>query len=79
MRNREKTLLSKKRLVIIGIIILAILLVPIPRHSDGGPDAYCAIIYTIYNWNVVFDGDRHWTGIQINIFNRTVFDNVRVA
>ena len=78
VKSQEKTILNKRRLFIIGIIILAILLVPIPRHFNGGPSEYRAVIYTIYSYNT-FDGDRYWGGIRIDIFNRTVFDNVRVV
>ena len=80
MKSQEKITLNKRRFFIISIIILAILLVPIPGYfNNGGSTAYRAIIYTIYNYNTVFDGDRHWGGIRIDIFNRTVFDNVRVV
>jgi len=78
MKNQKKAIFNKKRIIIISIILLAILLIPIPFRYDGGPSEYRAVIYTVYRYGH-FDGDRAWSGIRINAFNMTVFDNVRVV
>ena len=79
MKRREKMMPHKKRRLILGITLLAILLFPIRIGSNGGPIEYRALIYTVHDYNRIGDGDRLWAGIQINIFNRTIIDTVRIV
>ena len=77
----------KKLFIALCISILLISLIPIPRLFDtlGGPFEYRALIYTVYRWNhpVLWADwwlDGHYAvmvGIQIEIFGRIVYDNVR--
>jgi len=78
MERQRKTIWKNRRLFIISILLFAILFIPIPSHVNGGPSAYRAVIYTVYSYSI-FDGDRYWSGIRIDLFNRTVFDNVQAV
>ena len=84
MADKKKTAMAisnRKRLFIITIVILLVLLIPIPSWArDGGTVRYRAIVYTVTNYHSFWyeDGyDGFLVGTRIDIFNRTVFENVR--
>lgn len=72
---------KKRAIIAISVILLLILLTPFPASaSDGGTVRYSAIIYTITNYRRFWYEDGHHgflVGIHIEVFNRTVFNNVR--
>lgn len=80
--KKNETKLKRKRfLIAFTIISLLILLIPSPLGlHDGGTVKYRAMIYTVTNYRRFWNEDGYYgflVGIRIDVFNRTVFDNVR--
>jgi hypothetical protein len=72
----EVIILKKKIIVGIIIVLLIILLIPFPlRYKDGGTVEYRAVLYSVTNYHSIKADGGFYTGIEIKIIGKTVYDN----
>ena len=70
-------MLTKKRIAVIALVVIFLfLLIPFPRHmDDGGTVVYEAILYSVTNYHRIKEPDGYDTGIEVEIFGITVYEN----
>lgn len=75
----------KKLIKIIAVILLlAVLLIPLPRYyKDGGTIEYHAVLYQIFHWHSIrgVDGGSHeiryYDGVEVRVLGFTVYNDAK--